>query len=68
MFSIIEKLKNVKYIAQIICVDDGSTNGLSVEIKRKFPTVTLVKLPKNQGKAQAVFAGIEKVLFLTHIK
>lgn len=69
LLSIIEKLKNLEYISQIICVDDGSTNGLSTEIKRLFPKVTVVKLDKNQGKADAVFAGIQKAqnenIFLT---
>ena len=44
-------------LAEVICVDDGSTDGTN-EIIRTIPGVTCISLPINQGKANAIVEGI----------
>jgi len=44
--------------AEIIVVDDASTDGTAAFISARFPHVKLVQLPCNRGFAQAVNAGV----------
>lgn len=44
-------------VTQVICVDDGSTDGAAALVARHHPNVTLVRQPHNTGKAAAVQAG-----------
>lgn len=46
---------------QLICVDDGSTDGTAALVRRAFPRVALVPLARNGGKAAAVRAGLVRV-------
>lgn len=57
---VLKELIKVKKIGEIICVDDGSTDGGVNELKKNFPTATFLRLEKNQGKTAAVRAGINK--------
>lgn len=44
-----------------ILVDDGSTDDTSIilnEFKNKFPNLTILKLDKNVGKAEAIRAAV----------
>ena len=43
--------------AQIVVIDNGSTDGTGAMLRREFPTVELVALPSNHGFARAVNAG-----------
>ncbi len=45
-------------IAEVIVVDDGSTDDTSA-VAARFP-ITLITLPKNRGKSYALAQGIEK--------
>lgn len=60
LLTIIEAVSKVSLINQIIVVDDGSTNKMSETVEDKFGSVTLIKLPLNSGKTEAVKAGLEK--------
>lgn len=56
------------HIDEIVCVNDGSSDA-TLAIVRSFPSIRVVNLRKNHGKAYAVARGIEKakghiVLFL----
>ncbi len=44
-------------LTEIICVDDGSTDSASSQIKRELPSVKVITLPKNVGKTEAVRRG-----------
>lgn len=60
IFSVLEAITQVKG-AQVICIDDGSTDGTSAIITKNWPHVELIRLPKNQGKASAIGHGLSRV-------
>jgi glycosyltransferase involved in cell wall biosynthesis len=59
--AVLSVLVQVKGIDEILCVDDGSTDGTAAVIRRLFPQVTLLALPNKRGKAAAVHAGVLEV-------
>lgn len=48
--------------AQVVVVDNGSSDGSSHFIKSKFPEVTLIELSRNHGFTGGVNAGIRHAL------
>lgn len=56
---------STKYIQQVICVDDGSTDGTAEYIERNWPTVEVVRLLHNQGKTKAIKQGLQYVEYAT---
>ncbi|GAB3202620.1 glycosyltransferase involved in cell wall biosynthesis [Pontibacter aydingkolensis] len=49
------------HISQIICIDDGSTDGSADFIQTHWPAVHVVRLQKNSGKTAAIKYGIRYV-------
>jgi len=57
---VLQELTQLSFLKQIICVDDGSTDGTAAEVKQQFPQVELIRLAQNGGKAAAVKAGLDQ--------
>jgi glycosyltransferase involved in cell wall biosynthesis len=68
ILNVLEVITKVKEIGEIICVDDGSSDDAYHYINEKWPTVKILRLNKNHGKAQAVEKGIRaakhEIIFL----
>lgn len=43
---------------EIVCVDNGSTDGSAEAVRRRFPSVRVVALPENRGFAAGNAAGV----------
>jgi glycosyltransferase involved in cell wall biosynthesis len=59
--AVIEALLLVPEITQILCVDDGSTDGTARIILDHFPSVSVLCLSSNQGKVAAVRYGTRRL-------
>lgn len=60
IFHVLSELCLLKNLHEIICVDDGSHDGTADFIREKFPQVSVLQLPHNQGKTSAVHAGVQQ--------
>lgn len=52
----------VRGLSQIVCVDDGSSDGGAALVRDRFPQALLVSLQANQGKAEAIRQGLAWVV------
>jgi len=59
---VLTQLLKVPSISQILCVDGASTDGGSEYVRKEFPMIEVMTLPKNIGKTGTVKAGLEKAL------
>lgn len=57
--TVLESLTSYKYLDEIICINDGSTDN-TYSIIRSFKKVKRISFFKNHGKAYAIAKGIKK--------
>ncbi|MDX5423205.1 MAG: glycosyltransferase [Hymenobacteraceae bacterium] len=58
---VLKVITKVRQITQIVCVDDGSTDGTAAYIKEHWPQVQVLQLFSNQGKTAAIKHGMKAV-------
>jgi len=61
VLNVLRVATRVKGLSQIVCVDDGSDDDTTALVRRRFSSVTVVELPENRGKAEAVRQGVRRV-------
>lgn len=61
VLDVLNVITKIKIFEQIIAIDDGSNDEAGQLIKEKFPQVKLIKLKRNNGKSEAVAAGLKYV-------
>ncbi|GHA67635.1 glycosyltransferase family 2 protein [Pontibacter akesuensis] len=59
--AVLEVVSKVKYIRQVVCVDDGSTDGTADYIKANWPQVLVVQQQRNSGKVAAIQQGLKSI-------
>lgn len=55
---VLNAVTKIGSIQQIICIDDGSSDGTAAMVEQMWPTVEVICLHENQGKAAAVQHGL----------
>ncbi|HEY4650512.1 MAG TPA: glycosyltransferase family 2 protein [Pontibacter sp.] len=58
---VLNVIVETRYIAQVICVDDGSDDNTADYIEQYWPTVEVHRLPQNVGKTEAIKYGLRHV-------
>lgn len=58
---VLEVLTTMSKISQVLCIDDGSTDGTADFIQQHWPGVEVMRLPQNAGKAAATKYGLKHV-------
>src|SRR5690606_34125903 len=59
--AVLDVVTNVNGIQQVICVDDGSSDNTATMVSRQWPTVQVIRLSQNRGKAAAIQYGLQFV-------
>ncbi|MEJ8758552.1 glycosyltransferase family 2 protein [Pontibacter sp. H259] len=62
---VLNVIVQVRYVAQVVCVDDGSTDGTADYIESNWPEVEVIRLQKNVGKTEAIKQGLKYVQYET---
>jgi glycosyltransferase involved in cell wall biosynthesis len=58
---VLDVVTKISGIQQVICIDDGSSDNTATMVSRKWPTVQVIRLRQNRGKAAAIQYGLQFV-------
>jgi glycosyltransferase involved in cell wall biosynthesis len=58
---VLDVVTKVGSIQQVICIDDGSTDSTAMMVRRQWPTVQVIRLSQNRGKAAAIQYSLQFV-------
>ncbi|WP_128545810.1 glycosyltransferase family 2 protein [Larkinella soli] len=61
IFSVLDSVTSLNVFDRIICVDDGSEDDTLARIRQRWPRITVIRLPENQGKTAAIKQGLKSV-------
>lgn len=59
ILNVLDQVARVKSINDILCVDDGSTDGTAKLIKKHYPNIKLISNAKNLGKTETIKIGLK---------
>ena len=59
--AVLDVVTTVEGIQQVICIDDGSSDDTATMVSRQWPTVQVIRLSQNRGKAAAIQYGLQFV-------
>ncbi|WP_162428434.1 glycosyltransferase family 2 protein [Pontibacter pudoricolor] len=62
---VLDIVVSTQSVQQVICVDDGSTDGTADYIEANWPTVEVIRLLRNHGKTKAIKQGLQYVDYAT---
>jgi glycosyltransferase involved in cell wall biosynthesis len=60
ILKVLDAVVNIKEIDEIICANDGSTDGTAEIVKQHYPHLLIVHNKKNLGKTAAVKAALQR--------
>ncbi|GAB3261102.1 glycosyltransferase [Larkinella harenae] len=62
IFPVLETVTSLGLFDQVICVDDGSEDDTLAQIRQRWPRITVIRLPENQGKTAAIQRALQTVV------
>ena len=60
ILKVLDAVVKIKGVDEIICADDGSTDGTADIIKQQYPQVDIVQNKKNSGKTEVVEMALQR--------
>mgnify|MGYP001587011291 CR=1 FL=1 len=61
ILKVLDQVVKIEAIDEILCVDDGSTDGTAEIIKEYYPNLKILRNSKNLGKTETVIVGLQQV-------